>query len=40
VNTFGATSFIVEHMVLEPQPTPGDASADPGSDLLSSPTPT
>ena len=36
VNTFGDDSFAVEHMVFEPQPTPGDGSAGPAPD---SPTP-
>jgi hypothetical protein len=39
VNTFGADMFTVEHMVLEPLPTPGDGSADPGSDSPPSPSP-
>jgi hypothetical protein len=39
VNTFGAETFTVEHMVLKPVPTPGDGSADPISDSPLSPTP-
>jgi hypothetical protein len=31
VNTFGADSFVIKHMVLGPLTTPGDGSADQGS---------
>ncbi|KAM0910310.1 hypothetical protein ACQ4PT_014216 [Festuca glaucescens] len=39
VNTFGANTFTVEHMVLEQLPTPGDMSVDPRSNSRPSPTP-
>ena len=37
MNTFGADTFAIEHMVLESLQTPGDGSASPGLDSPQSP---